>query len=329
MVIAISGICGFIGRRLAERLLSKGYVVKGMDLDENQVAQIKKFLFVDAFVGDITSSADCDILTQQVDVVVHTAAKVKEDGNWDDFRRINVLGTENIAKSAKNNGVRHFIHLSSVMVYGFEFPPHCAENSPMNGDKNPYCTTKIEAEEILFPLGDETFGITILRPGDVYGPGSVPWIIRPLEMKSAMQFILPDNGRGVFNSLYIDNLIDALLICIEEKAYGKIYNVTDDAPITNKVFYEKLFALCGMGTLLTMPKSILFPLSGMYSTLLSYMKKSAEVNPQAVRYMLRPHSYSCRKIKDELGYFPKIKLDEGLKITHQWLKQHRPDLIAK
>ncbi len=239
MVIAISGICGFIGKRIAERALSHGYNVKGMDLDDKAIHFLKKTLFVDAFVGDITNVSHCHTLTANADIIIHTAALVKEDGDWEDFRHINVEGTLLLATSAKNNGVKQFVHLSSVMVYGFDFPPHCTEEATMNGDRNPYCTTKVEAEAAITPLGDENFGITILRPGDVYGPGSIPWIIRPLEMKSSMQFILPDHGNGVFNSLYIDNLIDAIFLCVEEKAYNKTYNVTDDSPVTNKVFFRK------------------------------------------------------------------------------------------
>lgn len=327
MNIAISGIGGFIGKRVAERALSKGYSVKGMDKDAHVVEQIKKELFVESFVGNITNENDCLKLCKEADVVLHTAALVKEEGNWDVFRQVNVQGTLNMAKSAKEFKVRHFIHISSVMVYGFDYPPHCIEETNLKGDNNPYCTTKIEAEKAILPLGDDTFGITIIRPGDVYGPGSIPWVIRPLEMKASMQFVLPDDGKGVFNSLYIDNLVDALFLCIEEQAYGKIYNVTDDAPVTNKEYFSTLFSMAGAGSILYIPKSVLYPISSIAKTVFGYFNKESEVNPQAIRYLLRPHSYSCRKIKEELDYYPKIALAEGMKITYGWLKQSRPDLL--
>src|SRR5206468_3894419 len=107
-----------------------------------------------------------------------------------------------------------FVHLSSVMVYGFSYLPDVDESGPMRGEGNPYCETKIESERAVLSLDSRDFGVAVIRPGDVYGPGSVPWIARPLAMMQKGRFFLPDGGRGVINPVYVDNLVDGIFLAM-------------------------------------------------------------------------------------------------------------------
>lgn len=325
--ILISGICGFIGKRIAERALSLGWKVKGIDNNKQMALKLSEKLFIDILVGDTTNLEDVQLATEGADLVVHTAAVVKERGDISLFRKVNVEGTLNIAQKAKQNGAKQFIHLSSVMVYGFNFPANADESSPLAGENNPYCITKIESEKALMPLNDNTFGVTILRPSDVYGPGSIPWVIRPLEMMFNRQFMHIDNGTGIFNSLYVDNLVDAIFYCVDDNAFGKTYNVTDDAPLSNKSYFDTLALICGAPSIPSLPQYIAKPICFVADKMFQLIGKESPVNIEAIKYMTRPNSYSCEKIKNELGYFPKIDLKEGLDLTLSWLKINRPDLL--
>lgn len=327
MKIAISGIGGFIGKRAAEKALAKGWQVIGIESNRSIAKEISRALYIDVVKGDIRNEEDCQKAVDKADVIIHTAAVVKEDGNWDTFRAINVIGTENLAKAAKATGAKQFIHLSSVMVYGFHYPKNVDENGPLKGDNNPYCQTKIESEEKLKALADQYFHYTIIRPGDVYGPGSIPWVVRPLEMMKANQFMLIDGGKGYFNPVYIDNLIDAILTCIEQEAFDKTYNVTDNTPMTNQQYFGKLSELSGRSMLPSMPSALLKPLSGMYSKMASFLGIEAQVNPQAIRYMQRPYPYSSSRIRDELGFTSRVSFEKGMELTFNWLKKERPDLL--
>src|SRR5262249_55924364 len=157
-----------------------GWQVRGID---NSAAAATRAERVGAWVqtGDVTAEGSARRLCGGAEVIVHTAAIVGEGGeggDWARYRRVNVEGTRTMARAARAAGVGRFVHLSSVMVYGFTYPDGVDEDGPLRGENNPYCQTKIESEAALRELLPS--GVTIVRPGDVYGPGSIPWVVRPL-----------------------------------------------------------------------------------------------------------------------------------------------------
>lgn len=327
MHLFITGIGGFIGKRAAELALEKGWEVSGMEASAQKALEAEKLLKVKVFQGDVSKAEDCNRALTKADIVLHTAAIVQEDGDWELFRMVNVEGTLNVARAAKRAGVKQFIHLSSVMVYGFHYVPYITEDGLVSGDQNPYCQTKIESEINLKRLKEDDFAITIIRPGDVYGPGSVPWVIRPLEMMKAWQFMHIDGGKGYFNYVYVDNLLDAIFLAMQPKAYNETFTVTDGA-VTNKTYFTKLAQLGGYKWLPDVPAFLLKPVAGLLGGVMQALNRPLQVNEQAIRYMQRPHPYSNEKVKKVLGYHSAVSLEEGLNRTEAWLHQYRPDLLA-
>jgi nucleoside-diphosphate-sugar epimerase len=260
--------------------------------------------------------------------VVNTIAVVKETGDWDLFRKINVEATAGLAELAKASGVKQFVQLSSVMVYGLYYEPGVDELGHLAGDGNPYCTTKIEGEAALKKLSGKKFGVTIIRPGDVYGPGSIPWVIRPLEMRKKHQFVLVDEGKGSFNYVYIDNLVRGILQTIEQQKTGAVYNIVDGC-VTNKEYFNRLMDIAGYGELPSVPSVFLYPFSRGWSAFLKIFKAESAFTPQAIDYMRRPGAYSGEKAKNELGYACTISLEKGMQLTRDWLHRIRPDLVKK
>lgn len=197
--LLITGIGGFIGLRATELAVAQGIKVCGLQ-DTSDKSKKAQNLGAKVIYGTVTDPTVAQMACQGVDIVLHTAELAKEGGSLDQFREINVRGTVNMAQAAKNAGVKTFIHLSSVLVYGFNYRNHITEDGPLCDEKNPYCQTKIEAEKALLTLNDPpNFGITIIRPGDVYGPESIPWIVRPLVMMRQRLFAYANDGRGVIN----------------------------------------------------------------------------------------------------------------------------------
>lgn len=327
MHLFITGIGGFIGKQAARRALERGWKVSGMEANPDAAQRVREELGVEVSVGDISEPEHCNLALQKADVVLNTAAIVQEDGDWNRFRAVNVKGALNVARAAKRAGVRQYIQLSSVMVYGFHYVSYITEEGLVSGDNNPYCQTKIESEIALKRLQADDFAITIIRPGDVYGPGSVPWVIRPLEMMQQWQFMHIDDGKGCFNYVYIDNLVDAIFLATDNKAYGQTYNVTDGA-VSNKEFFNALAEIAGVKWIPSVPSVLIKPAAGVLSKLMARIGKKLQVNEQAIRYMLRPHPYSNEKVKKELGYQPGVGLKEGLQLTAEWLQKERPDLLT-
>jgi nucleoside-diphosphate-sugar epimerase len=326
--ILIAGIGGFIGKRLAEMALQQGYVVYGFDREIEPCRELTD-KGVQVFSCDIADTGSLSkILHDKPDVVVNTIAVVKETGDWDLFRKINVDATVCLAELAKASGVKQFIQLSSVMVYGLYYEPGVDEHGHLAGDGNPYCTTKIEGETALNKLSNKKFGVTIIRPGDVYGPGSIPWVIRPLGMRKKNQFVLVDEGIGAFNYVYIDNLVQGILQTIEQQKTGSAYNMVDGC-VTNKEYFTRLMEIAGYGELPSVPSEILYPLSKGWSAVLKIFKSESAFTPQAIDYMRRPGAYSGEKAKNELGYVSAVSLEKGMLLTREWLHNSRPDLVKK
>ena len=319
--ILITGTDEFIGSRAAELAISQGMKVKGLQTSQVQDKNLEN-LGVEIIVGSITDEKIAQKACQGVDIILHTAQLAEEAGDIKSFREINVGGTVNIAKAAKQAGVKTFVHLSTVLVYGFNYSDNIAEIGTLSSDNNPYCQTKIEAEtEVLKLNSSPDFGVIIIRAGDVYGPGSIPWIVRPVLMMRQKLFAYANDGKGVMNHLYVDNLIDAIFLAIEKEAYGEIFNITDGEKTSWKEYFIHLAAMEGLPAPMSLPKEEMKLFLKVRNQGQKLFRKKADILPESVDFMSRPYAYSIAKATSLLNYKPKVDLEEGMKRTHQWLQK--------
>ncbi|MGM0558758.1 MAG: NAD-dependent epimerase/dehydratase family protein [Myxococcota bacterium] len=318
--IAITGIGGFIGQRMAERALEKGLDVRGLDLSEDAAAEVRA-LGADVIVGDVRDPEAVARMLQGADVVFHAAAIVRESGDIDTFRQVNVEGSRLLARSAAEMGVGRLVHLSSVMVYGFDYPPNIIEEGPFRGEGNPYCTTKYESEQAVLDFhGEGDLEVTVIRPGDVYGPGSMPWVVRPLEFMKQGIFMLPDGGHGVLDPTYVDNLIDAVFLTIRKDATNQAFNVTDGMAMETRHFFKYHADMLGKKRILTLPSWLLEPLFAMIELGARAIGMQPPASVAALHFINKPHGYSNQKILD-LGHEPRVGLDEGMRRVEAWARK--------
>lgn len=311
--VAITGIGGFIGLRLCQRALALGWQVCGLDVSPAAVARARQ-AGADATLADINDGAALRQVFAGADYVFHTAAIVAEDGERADYERVNVQGTDSVCRAAAATGVARLVHLSSVMVYGFDFPPEVDERGPVDGQGNVYNDTKLASERVA--LGHHHTGdlqVVVIRPGDVYGPGSQPWVERPLALLRARQFALPDGGRGVINHLHVDNLVDAVLLAFERPVGGEVFNITDGIATPCRDFFAWHARAAGR-RLLTAPAPLLKVLVGATATAARLRGRPAPASPAGIRFLQRRHRYSIRKAETLLGYRPRVTLADGM--TH-------------
>jgi nucleoside-diphosphate-sugar epimerase len=313
--LLITEIGNFVGLRAAEMAIAQGMKVRGLQSSPEQ-AQAVKDLAIPVVIGSTTETDTLAEACQDIDIVFHTESVIDAGGSIERFRQVNVGGTINIAKAAKNAGVKTFIHLSSVMVYGFKFPDQIGEEGSLRGENNPFCQTKIEAEIELLKYNDPpNFGVIIIRAGDVYGPGALSWIIQPLELMQKKQFFLVDGDRNIFNHVYVDNLIDAVFLAAEKESYGEAFNITDGTQTTWQEFYTRLATIAEQPKPSSMPA---FAIKAIAKT----VGKQLGVLPETVDFISRSHSYSIAKARHVLGYQPHVDLDEGMMRTAVWLENN-------
>ncbi|WP_444884665.1 UDP-glucose 4-epimerase family protein [Microbulbifer sp. PSTR4-B] len=232
--VLLTGASGFIGSALLSALRSKR--VKVLPVYRQEVEG-------GLYVPRIDAETDWGTTLNNIDVVIHTAARVHvmQESAVDplaEFRKVNLEGTLQLARQAASSGVKRFIFLSSIKVNGESTTgrgPFTAEE-PSN-PVDPYGISKKEAEDALLALAEETgLEVVVIRSPLVYGPGvkanfqsMMRWLQKgiPLPLGSI-------NNRRSLVSVY--NLIDLITVCIEHpNARNQVFLVSDglDMSITD------------------------------------------------------------------------------------------------
>lgn len=310
--IAVTGVGGFIGSRFAEIAIERGHKVRGLELSTEGCDRAEA-LGVDVRLGDIRDEDALRWLYKGADSLLHTVAVVGEDGDFGKFWEINVEGTRRVCRMAAEAAVPRIVHLSSVMVHGFSYPPNVAEDEHISGDGNPYCETKIESEYAAMSAhAPGKTDVVILRPGDVYGAGSEPWVRRPIQLMRKGLFMLPGAGDGVMNHVYVDNLADAIFLALETDATGQAFTVTDGQTTSVTDYFGRLSAMVGRRE----PRHLPVPVAKALFAAVAMGAERLGVEPparaSAVDFINRHNAYSIRKARDVLGYTPKVPFSEGM-----------------
>ena len=224
-------------------------------------SQYRKLLEIET--ASFHNEAD-QIDTSRIDVVVHLAALVHQMNGADEraYYEINVAKTLALAKKAKASGVRQFLFMSSVKVYGEESETPYSEQSPCH-PKDPYGKSKLEAEKALLALEDESFKVAIIRTPVVYGEGVKANILRLIELTDRHR-ALPFGG--IYNRrsmVYVGNLTHLISEVIRQEKQG-IFLAGDDTPLSTSELITQIAAALGK-------TCILFPLFPL-KTMLKHLK---------------------------------------------------------
>lgn len=244
-MILITGATGFIGGRITERLfLEHGIRARCLVRTYGHVARIARFP-VELVRGDVLDAASLEAAVAGCDVVVHCAY-----GNTGDDAtnvRINTEGTDQLADRAVRCGVRRFIHLSTVEVYGDERPPVADENTPLSASRESYGRSKQRAEQICLEYSRRRgLPAVILRPTVVYGPYAPFWTVGIVDRLRNGGIVLSESSEGTCNPLYADDLVDAILLATEQEgAVGEVFNISSGERCTWNEYFRRLNDLLG------------------------------------------------------------------------------------
>lgn len=312
-VAVVTGAAGFIGRAFVRSLTDRGYEVIGIDLAPG-----------DGIVaGDVSLPGPWTDVLDDADVVVHTAAIVEEAGDSETFWRVNVDGTRRVLEAARNAGVTRALHLSSIVVYGRDFPAGepLAETAPVRMTGGPYTDTKVASEHQALRIAAEGgIEVTVVRPGDVYGPGSKPWVLRPLELMQAGLFALPARGRGILSPTYVDDLVAGALAAAEHpEAAGQIFNITGGVGVTTREYFTPLAAAAGAPMRL-LPTPVLAAAGTAADRGMRLIGREPPFAPEALEYLVHPGTYSIEKAGQVLDWSPEVSLVEGMGRSVAWLR---------
>lgn len=161
---------------------------------------------------------------------------------------------------------------------------------------------------------------TIVRPADVYGPGSRPWVILPLEMLKAKKFVLPANGQSIFSPVYIDDLLDGVVLAAgKDEGLGKIFTLGGGVEVTCESFFGNHNRWLGnKARVKSVNTTVARTLATIIGGTAKIMRQPSEMGAGTVDMLDRKHGYSIEKARDMLGYNPQVNLEEGMQRTKQW-----------
>ena len=319
----VTGASGFIGGRLAERLATEeGLRVRAMVRNAKRAERLRN-LPLEIVKADLLDLPSLREAVDGCDLVFHCAAVVRETGDRNEFFRINVKGTENILKVSSDTGVKKFIHFSSVAVYGMNPPDRTDETTPYQPCGNLYCDTKIAAEKAVWAAHQEVrLPVVVIRPANVYGPNSNPWTIRPIKLVNSGQMMLVNGGTGICNYVYIDNLLDATLAATKrDESVGQVYLISDGIAVMWKEFFGYYAQMVGKPKLRSVPEWLAKTIALSMEITSKFTGKPPKITREAVSFLTRQARFGIEKARRELAYQPRFSLEEGMKLTEQWLRE--------
>jgi nucleoside-diphosphate-sugar epimerase len=247
----VTGASGFIGGHVVEALLAAGHEVVALVRSTSDTALLER-LGVELAIGDVTDAESLRRACRGVDCVIHTAAVVSMYGAWEEYRRVGVVGTENMIAAAMDAGVRRFVHLGSIAVYGFRHQKGVVlgEDMPYDEDPEPwnhYVREKMLSEKVVWRAHETgRIGVTSLRPSVVIGPRDRNVVTRMMNLLR-----LPLNGTIGLGSnqvgcVVVGELAEAAVRAgTLEGAVGRAYNVSGREPITQREIYTHFAKAAG------------------------------------------------------------------------------------
>ena len=325
MKVLVTGATGFTGGHLAQHLIDHGDDVRALVRRRSRERFDRSPLRargVTAIDGDLTDVAAVRRAAEGVDLVYHIAATYREAGQPDSaYRAINIEGTRNILDAAKSAGVKRVVHCSTGGVHGHIENPPANEDAPLNpGDV--YQDTKLAAETLAREFGATNgLDVVVARPIGIYGPGDTRFL-RMFRGLARGRFPMIGSGQAFYHLTFVDDLVEGFRLCgTVAAARGRTYILAGPRYTT----LEQLVRMVAQELRVAPPRVHLpvwpFWTAGLLCEMMCVpLRIEPPIYRRRVDFYTKSRAFDTTRARAELGYSPKVDLEEGIKRTADWYR---------
>jgi dihydroflavonol-4-reductase len=315
--VLVTGATGFIGSHLAERLVAEGARVRVLVREPQKLipALIDR---VEVARGDLLQPACFASAVRGCEIVFHVAGWLGTPPSRDAAYTLNVTATQQLAEAARAAGAQRFIGTSSVAVYGPVKSGVVDETWP-HWNVYAYAETKSQGEPAAFATMTDRFGVSVIRPAEVYGPRGGAWTTLPINLAKRGLPLLIGGGQGHSHPVYVENLVDAyLLAATRNEALGEAFTICD-TDIPWRDFYGRYAALVGKPAR-SVPTWLAWCGAFAAEMQAAILRQPANLSRAQLGFMTGRCVYNTEKAHRLLGWSPRFSLDEGMQRTAVWLQ---------
>lgn len=321
MMILVTGATGFLGKNLVPALIGAGYRVRAL------VRRPEREQWLHTLGAEIVPGAieDIEAVSRAMEgcrQVVHAAGRFRFWGRWEDFERVNVLGTQNVLVSAWDQQVEKFVHISTVVVVGTPLPERVIDEEHPVNPQDPYQHSKLHGERQARVYHENyDLPVVVLRPGGFYGPWG-RYAFNRLFFDDPLNGNLVQIRRGKLHTLpvYIGDVAQGIILALKKGRAGEIYNICGEC-LTHKEANDIISEQAGITHWrVNVPAWMLVALASIW-TRFSYITNQEPYYPINMRsYVLHDWVVSSEKAKRELGFEP-TPFEEGVRYTLDWYRE--------
>jgi predicted dehydrogenase/nucleoside-diphosphate-sugar epimerase len=324
--VLVTGASGFIGTHLVKRLLSENIRVRALVRPNSSHSGRLKEVDVDVVKGNLADAEALCEAARGIKTIYHLGAATSND--WEEHYQSTIKGTEYLIKAALVNQVERLVHVSTLAVYDLA---GARKNARITEDwpylKHPkqmgaYAYSKLEAERlVLNACYKDGLKATVVRPGIVIGPlGHVFFPHLGYRYRDKL-FLLLGRGDTILPITYVENTVDGIYqASIENKAVGQIYNLVEDGQITAGDYLKQFSKVTE-----TAPRIIAVPYLVPYLATTAYeaaaslsLVKKGLTSRRQLSWKHKAAYFDSSKAKKELGWLPRVPIEEGLTRTFEW-----------
>lgn len=324
----VTGSAGFVGRHLVDALVARGDDVVSLDISARAPRPD-----VPHRVVDLTDAEAVAAAVRDADVVFHVASAVHtRQRGGEHVWAVNVHGTEHLIDACRKNGVSRLVYVSSASVVyegrdicdGDERLPYAETRAA------PYVGSKIAAERRVLSADGDGLRTVAIRPHVVFGPDDSRFLPAILSRAQAgrLKFAV-GRQRKLSDFTYVDNLIDALLAAdvrlaeggnVADRIGGRAYFVTNGEPVPFWEFVTRMLAQLDIAPpRVYLPYGVAYTAAGVAERVQALRGRADDPESGftrfAIRYMCTDHYFSIDAARNDLGYEPRVSLQEGIERT--------------